>query len=114
MAWNLMPQHQQRGSQLGDKPRSAPREAVEGRAAQEHDLADLEVAGTTEPQRAIDYPADRLPEREGDITPTLGDGDTQSWDDVVQPENHARQAQPQGEAREAGAGDDEEPLPEGK
>ena len=113
MAWNHMPQHQQRGSQLGAGRGNggAPKEAIADRAAQQHDLADLQVEGTTEPQRGIDYPSDNVACREGDITPTLGEGDTQSWDDVVQPENHAGQSPGQDEAD---ASDDDEPLPEGK
>ena len=106
-AWNHMPQQQQRGSQLGERAGTAPKEAVKERAAQEHDLADLEVAGTTEPQRGIDYPADTVPEREGDIAPTLPEDEPVNWDDVVQPENHSRQAPGQEAA-------DDEPLPEGK
>ena len=100
MAWNLMPPQQQRGSQLGG---GAPKEAIAGRGAQKHDEADQQVAGA--PARGIDYPADQLENRSDDITPTVREGDTQSWDDVVQPE-----------AQERSREDDEdgEPLPEGK
>lgn len=111
-AWNHMPQHQQRGSQLKS---GAPKEAIADRGAQQHDLADLQAEGTTEPQRGIDYPSDNVPCREGDITPTLPADDAVNWDDVVQPENHSRQVEAQdGQGGGAGAADDDEPLPEGK
>jgi hypothetical protein len=100
MAWNHLPHQQQRGSQLGG---GAPREAIAGRGAQKHDEADQQVAGA--PARGIDYPAEALENRSDDITPTERDGDTQSWDDVVQPEAQARSSEHD---------EDGEPLPDGK
>jgi hypothetical protein len=114
MTWNHMPHPQQRGSQLGG---GAPKEAVQDRSAQKHDEADQQVGG--EPRADIDYPATNPTDRRDDITPKLREGDTQSWDDVVQPEGHSRQAprqeeqartDPSGEAHR----DRDLPLPEGK
>ena len=66
----------------------------------------------------IDYPATNPPERQGDITPSVADEGHQSWDDVVQPENHARQvdgpSQPNRGPSAAEAGPDDQPLPEGQ
>jgi len=118
MAWALLPRQQQRGAQLhnreiaGQKAQAggAPAEAVKDRDAQQHDYADLQVGA--QPRSDIDYPTDSVPDRQGDITPTLPDDATQTWDDVVQPEkssaaSHADHGQqPQGQ--------DDLPLPEGK
>lgn len=99
--WKRLRQQQQRGAQLHarqGKTRQtgeAPDEAVAGREVQDHDYADLQTGG--EPRADIDYPADSVPDREGDITPTLPDSSVY-WDDVVQPEGRR----------------DNDPLPEGK
>ena len=96
MVWTFLSQQQQRGAQFPDGGRP-PKEAVEDRAAQDHEQA----AGA--PQ-AGDSPAGRLEDRAGDNTPTPPEPDVQ-WDEVVQPE---RRRQQQGEER------DDLPLPEGK
>lgn len=115
MVWRWLTQQQQRGAQLppGDSRRpvqddaaadgsgNAPAEAVEGREAQDHDYADLQVSPDGEPQRGIDYPATDVSDRQGDITPSAGEPQV-NWDDVVQPERSDDRA-----------GDDT-PLPEGK
>ena len=101
MAWIRHRQQQQRGAQLHNKPR-APADAVEGREAQDHDRADLDVSGD-EPQRGIDYPASGPADRKGDITPSAPEPSV-DWDDVVQPE---RRKPERGEQ-------DDLPLPEGK
>ena len=106
MAWIRHRQQQQRGAQLHNRPRAsgeAPREAVEGREAQDHDYADLDVSGG-EPQRGIDYPATNPPDRQGDITPSAPEPSV-DWDDVVQPERRKG---------ERGGESDDLPLPEGK
>lgn len=106
MAWTWLRQQQQRGAQLHNKPRrlgEAPAEAVEGREAQDHEQADLDVSGG-EPQRGIDYPATNPPDRKGDITPSAPEPSV-AWDDVVQPEKR--------KSARGGASDDL-PLPEGK
>lgn len=100
MAWNPMPQPQQRGSQASGG--GAPREAVADRSAQQNDEADQQVGGG--PARGIDYPASEPAQRRGDITPTPRERDDRSWDDVVQPER----------TETAEAERDDEPLPEGK
>ena len=118
MAWTHMPRQQQRGAQMQNREfarehaadGTAPKEAVQDRDAQQHDYADLQVGG--EPRSDIDYPADSVPDRQGDITPTLPDGDTQSWDDVVQPESRSPDADPK--ADKADHGQSDLPLPEGK
>ena len=107
MAWKQLPQHQQRGSQID---RGAPAEAIKDRGAQQHDLADLQAAGTTEPRADVRYPAGDVTEEGGDNVPTLGDGDTQAWDDVVQPE--ARRPAKGGGG--GGDGGESQPLPDGK
>ena len=103
MTWKRHRQEQQRGAQLHNArraPGSAPKEATQGREAQDHDRADLDVSDG-EPQRGIDYPATHPPDRKGDITPSAPEPSVE-WDDVVQPER-----------RERGQGDPL-PLPEGK
>ena len=106
MVWTTLRQQQQRGAQLpreGERAAGeAPAEAVAGREVQDHDYADLQVSDG-EPQRGSDYPATNPPERKGDITPSAPEAQV-DWDDVVQPEQHRRQAQTS----------DEQPLPEGK
>jgi hypothetical protein len=99
MVWRLLSQQQQRGAQFpaGGRP---PKEAVEGRAAQDHEQA----AGA--PQ-AGESPAGRLEDREGDNTPTAPEPAVQ-WDEVVQPPSGHGRRQQQGEER------DDLPLPEGK
>lgn len=99
-------QQQQRGGGAR-RPGEAPAEAVKDRAAQAHDLADLDTSGG-EPRRDIDYPATNPPHRKGDITPRVPSPRVE-WDDIVQPE------------RRRGSGthppttaEDDLPLPEGK
>lgn len=112
--WIWHRRQQQRGAQVHARdgkrrqPGEAPREAVEGREAQDHDYADLQVSGSDEPERGIDYPATDPPNRQGDITPSVPDDATQSWDDVVQPERR----DPQSRGKEENA--DDLPLPDGK
>jgi hypothetical protein len=130
MAWIRMPEPQQRGAQMptgnekgNEAVGDALDEALGGREGMGHRYADLDVSPTGEPQPAgIDYPATNPPERQGDIAPTRGDDQHQTWDDVVQPENHARQVDgPSTKSRGAStsggaaeAGPDDLPLPEGK
>jgi len=64
------------------KPGDPPADAIADRGAQDHELADIETGG--EPQPGL-YPADGLPEREGDITPDAPDPHVE-WDERVQPE----------------------------
>ena len=106
MTWTLHRQQQQCGAQipnpstrsgsgqLGD----APKDAVKGRAAQDH-----EQAGEALPPG--DYPASRVEDRDQDITPSAPEPDVQ-WDEVVQPERR--------QVGEASHDRDDEPLPEGK
>lgn len=110
MTWLRHRQQQQRGAQLHNKPRTpgeAPAEAVEGREAQDHDRADLDVSGD-EPQRGIDYPASGPADREGDITPSAPEPSV-DWDEVVQPERRKDER-----GGERGKAADDLPLPEGK
>ena len=107
--WTFLRQHQQRGAQLHAREGrakasgEAPKEAVEGREAQDHDRADLDVGQTNEPQRDIDYPANDPTDRDGDITPSAPEPHVE-WDEVVQPE---RQEQ-QGELEQDERGEDPE------
>jgi hypothetical protein len=84
MTWMLHRQQQQCGAQLPkrrDESRQqgeAPTEAVEDRAAQDH-----EQAGET--LQPGEYPASRIQDRDQDITPTAPDSHVE-WDEVVQPE----------------------------
>jgi hypothetical protein len=64
------------------KPGDPPADATTDRGAQDHELADIETGGTPEPGL---YPADDLPERQGDITPEAPDPHV-DWDTRVQPE----------------------------
>lgn len=88
--WTRLRQQQQRGAQLGTragKPRkggAAPAEAVEDRAAQQHDEADQQVA-PGEPAKPPVYPAGRLQDEQGDNTPSAPLDPRVEWDDVVQP-----------------------------
>ena len=67
----------------GDPPADAtPEDAIEDRAAQDHEQADIETGG--EPRPGL-YPADDLPNREGDVTPDAADPHVE-WDERVQPE----------------------------
>jgi hypothetical protein len=99
--WKRLRQQQQRGAQFEGRQGKvrqqgeAPAEAVAGREAQDHDYADLDTGG--EPRSDIDYPADDVPDRKGDITPSRPEPHV-DWDDVVQPEGRR----------------DDDPLPEGK
>ncbi len=64
------------------KSSSPPADATDDRAAQKHDLAYEETGGETAPGF---YPAEAIPEREGDITPDAADPHV-TWDNRVQPE----------------------------
>ena len=105
--WTFLKQQQQRGAQLHARAgktrqaRDAPDEAVADRSAQQHDRTDQDLGAKPRPG---DYPATRLEDREGDITPSAPDPHV-AWDEVVQPE-------PRGERRKVS--DDDQPLPEGK
>ena len=99
MVWTILRQQQQRGAQFPDAGRP-PKEAVEGRAAQDH-----EQAGEQLPPG--DYPTSRIEDRDDDNTPTPREPDVQ-WDEVVQPPSGHGRRQQQGEER------DDLPLPEGK
>jgi hypothetical protein len=63
-------------------PGQPPADAVEDRAAQDHELADVESGGSPQPGR---YPADHIEQREGDNTPGAPDPQV-DWDTRVQPE----------------------------
>ena len=103
MFWTLHRQHQQRGAQI-PRPGEAPREAVRGREAQDHEQAAQELSGSDlQPGEA---PASRIEDRAGDITPSAPDPQV-DWDDVVQP------AREPGRQRR-GERFDRTPLPEGK
>ena len=110
MTWIHFRQQQQRGAQLharGETPRQpgeAPKEAVDGREAQDHDRADLDASGGRAP-RTADYPASDIAHRDQDNTPTAPDARV-DWDDVVQPERNDARGR-----RESGS---DLPLPEGK
>ncbi|HYD24815.1 MAG TPA: hypothetical protein VEB68_08450 [Croceibacterium sp.] len=112
--WTWLRQQQQRGAQFpsrerdGRAPGEAPAEAVEGRAAQQHDEADQDAGGGGTLPPGGDYPASELAHRDGDITPSAPEPRVE-WDAIVQPERQERQA---GRAR--GAPGDDLPLPEGK
>jgi hypothetical protein len=90
MVWTLFTPQQQRGAQLHNrteeatKPGDAPKEAVDDRAAQEHELP-----GSTAPKGG--YPASRLQDRTGDNTPSAGDPRVE-WDDIVQPQRQVGEA----------------------
>ena len=92
MVWTILRQQQQRGAQFPDAGRP-PKEAVEDRAAQDH-----EQAGATPPPG--EAPASDVAHRDQDITPTAPEPDV-PWDEVVQPERQQQQR-------------DDLPLPEGK
>jgi len=85
--WHRLPEQQQRGVQLGNRvPRNTPADAVEDRAAQDHEQA----GGDPGPGL---YPSDPIERRKGDPSTTLATGDTPDapaprveWDEVVQPE----------------------------
>lgn len=89
--WKMMPPQQQRGAQVDRRKRGAapdeaiPEEATRDRAAQDHDYADLDASPDGEPREDIDYPADDIENREGDITPSAPDPHV-DWDRQVQPE----------------------------
>jgi len=108
IVWTLHRQQQQCGAQVR-RPGEAPREAVRGREAQDHEQAAQDVSGRA-PQPG-ESPASGIENRDGDPSTGLRTGDTPSapdepragWDDVVQPERQRR-----------GQGFDRLPLPEGK
>lgn len=95
MMWTLHRQQQQCGAQVR-QPGEAPREAVRGRTAQDHEQA----GGMPGPGES---PASRIEDREGDNTPSAPDDPGPDWDAVVQPERQRR-----------GERFDRLPLPEGK
>ena len=108
--WKTLPQQQQRGAQIdkrrrGEPPEEAvPEEAVKDRAAQDHDYADLDASPDSEPREDIDYPAEDIENREGDITPSAPDPHV-DWDQQVQPERAREGVDDLGEAGEDIAGD---------
>ena len=108
MTWTLFRQQQQLGAQLPPQPGDPPREAVDDRAAQEHELP-----GSTAPKGG--YPASRLQDRTGDNTPSAGDPRVE-WDDIVQPQRQgaAEAALQPGETELDGdeRGDDAEQVPD--
>jgi hypothetical protein len=69
-------------ARMTDRKPDAPEDATADRAAQDHELADVETGGTPQPGR---YPADNVPERDGDITPDAAHPAV-DWDTRVQPE----------------------------
>jgi hypothetical protein len=91
MVWTLFTPQQQRGAQLHNRSDKvsqqgeAPGEATHDRGAQEHDLP----GGTAAPKGR--YPASRIEDRAGDISPTAGDPRVE-WDDVIQPERQVGEA----------------------
>ena len=64
------------------QPGQPPADATAGREAQDHELADIYTGGLPQQGR---YPADDLPNRDGDITPDAPDPRVE-WDERVQPE----------------------------
>lgn len=88
--WTHHKQQQHRGAQLPMRERQprqqgeAPAEAAQGRDAQQHDRADLDVGGET--LQPGDYPASPLEHRDGDEAPAAPGDARGDWDDVVQPE----------------------------
>jgi hypothetical protein len=103
MMWTLHRQQQQCGAQVR-QPGEAPREAVRGRTAQDHEQA----GGMPGPGES---PASDIAHRDQDPSTGLRTGNAPSapddpapdWDDVVQPERQRR-----------GESFDRFPLPEGK
>lgn len=66
-----------------DPPADAPpTDAIDGRAAQEHDLAYTRTGGKPRPGL---YPDDEIDDRTGDNTPEAAHP-TVEWDERVQPE----------------------------
>jgi hypothetical protein len=87
MTWTLHRQQQQCGAQLPNQtgqPGAAPREAVADRRAQDHEQAGDQL-------QPGDYPASRIEDRDGDITPSAPEPEVQ-WDEVVQPERQVGEA----------------------
>lgn len=99
MFWTLHRQHQQRGAQVR-RPGEAPREAVRGREAQDHEQA----GGVPQPGES---PASEIAHRGQDNTPSAPDDPRVEWDDVVQPQQTLRR-------QRRGESFDRLPLPEGK
>ena len=83
--WHRLPEHQQRGAQLGNRGARPSADAVAGREVQDHDYADIQTSPTGEPARGIDYPSDPVERRKQDITPD-DPHPRVDWDEVVQPE----------------------------
>ena len=100
IVWTLHRQQQQCGAQVR-RPGEAPREAVRGREAQDHEQAAQDVSGRA-PQPG-ESPASGIENGDQDNTPSAPDEPRAGWDDVVQPERQRR-----------GQGFDRLPLPEGK
>jgi hypothetical protein len=65
------------------KPGDPPADATTNRAAQDHEQADIETGGEAQPGL---YPADSVPDREGDVTPDAYPSPEVDWDARVQPE----------------------------
>jgi len=73
-----------------------PADATADRKAQDHELADIDTSGRPRPGL---YPADDLPNREGDITPDAPDPHV-DWDTRVQPERADEQGSGQASEKE--------------
>jgi len=73
-----------------------PADATADREAQDHELADIDTGGRPRPGL---YPADDLPNREGDITPDAPDPHV-DWDTRVQPERADEQGSGQASEKE--------------
>ena len=98
MFWARHRQQQQCGAQLHNKPRQAgevPKEAAEGREAQDH-----EQAG--EVLQPGDYPASAIENRGQDETPSAPDDPRVEWDEVVQPERQQQAGETELEQDERG------------
>lgn len=100
--WTIHMQQQQKGAQFQaqGKGDGAPADAVNNRAAQDHDSAKADAAPGAEPEPG-DYPASAMPHGRGDNSPDAPTDASRDWDDVVQPEQRpapARQASEDAEA----------------
>jgi hypothetical protein len=72
---------------MTERNTDAPADAVKDRAAQDHELADVETGGKAIPGL---YPSDSVPDRKGDITPDAPHPAVE-WDERVQPERSDEQ-----------------------
>jgi hypothetical protein len=77
--WHRLPEQQQRGVQIGRVPKDAPKDAVEDRAAQDHEQA----GGDPGPGH---YPSDPIERRQGDENTPDAPAPHVDWDERVQPE----------------------------